>query len=336
MKKIIWLYCVIVAVLYASFYMNYAIVSETVYLDSDKEFLKIGEDIEVYVTLENSDIAAFNLNLYYDKTKLEYISGPENTNVIENRILYVWYDEAGGNRPKNGELAKFIFRAKEEGIANFNIDGEFYNNVPELIQTAFRGTSVQIGKEKEIEQSDVISVEKVNFENSEYMITGLEKDNTNLETLAIQDILLYPAFDKMIKKYSIEISETAENLNILVIPENEMAKVQIVGNEELKTGDNLIKIEVTAEDGKTKSEYEINAYKRNSEEEQVYIKKQEENAKKLDQIYEAQKTSSEIEVPQNSKIESVSEKPNFIQIVIVSSLAILAIGVVAFKYKKHN
>lgn len=336
MKKIIWLYCVIVVILYASFYMSYAIVSETVYLDNNKEVLEIGEEVEVSVILENSNISAFNLNLYYDKTKLEYISGPENTNVIENRILYVWYDEAGGNSPKNGELAKFTFRAKEEGIANFNIDGEFYNNVPELIQTEFRGTSVQIGKEKEIEQNDVISVEKSSFENSEYITTGLEKDNTNLEILAVQDILLYPAFDKQIKKYSIEISETAESLNILAIPENEMTKVQIIGNEELKTGDNLIKIEVTAQDGKAKSVYEINAYKRNSEEEQVYIKKQEENTKKLEQIYEAQKTSSEIEVPKNSNVESINEKPNFIQIIFVSILAILAIGAVAFKYKKQH
>ena len=231
MKKIIWLYCVIIAVLYVSFYSSYAIVSETVYLNRNKDILEIGEDIEVYVTLENSNIVAFNLNLYYDKTKLEYISGPENTNVIENRILYVWHDETGGNRPKNGELAKFTFRAKEEGIANFNIDGEFYNNVPELIQTEFKGSSVQIGKETVIEQNDVISVEKVNFENSEHMTTGLEKNNTDLETLAVQDILLYPPFDKMIKEYSIEVSENIKKLNILAIPENENAKVQIIGSE---------------------------------------------------------------------------------------------------------
>ncbi len=333
MKKIIWLYCVIIAVLYVSFYSSYAIVSETVYLNRNKDILEIGEDIEVYVTLENSNIVAFNLNLYYDKTKLEYISGPENTNVIENRILYVWHDETGGNRPKNGELAKFTFRAKEEGIANFNIDGEFYNNVPELIQTEFKGSSVQIGKETVIEQNDVISVEKVNFENSEHMTTGLEKNNTDLETLAVQDILLYPPFDKMIKEYSIEVSENIKKLNILAIPENENAKVQIIGSEELNTGNNLIKIEVTAEDGKTKSEYEINAYKRNTEEEKDYIEEQEENEKKLEQIYDAQKTSGEIEVPKNSKVESISEKPDFIQIVIVSTLAILVIGIVAFKYK---
>lgn len=327
MRKMIFIYGIIIFILYCSFSMSYAIMQETVYLDSNKDVLQKGEEVEISAFTENNNVAALNLNLYYDNEKLEYISGPENTNVIDNRIIHVWYDENGGNTPKNGELAKFTFKAKKDGIANFTVDGEFYNNTPVLIQMDFKETSVKIGKEEMVdsEASNKEDLETIKIEDNK---------NTNLENLAIQDILLNPTFDRNIKKYNIEISENIEKLNILAIPENENASINIIGNENLKTGDNLIKVEVTAQDKISKNIYEINAHKRNAEEEQIYEKGQEENAKKLQQIYNVQKTSSEAEVPKNSNVESVSEKSNFTHIIIVSMVASLAIGVVVFKYKK--
>ena len=95
MRKMIFIYGIIIFILYCSFSMSYAIMQETVYLDSNKDVLQKGEEVEISAFTENNNVAALNLNLYYDNEKLEYISGPENTNVIDNRIIHVWYDENG-------------------------------------------------------------------------------------------------------------------------------------------------------------------------------------------------------------------------------------------------
>ena len=77
-----------------------------------------------------------------------------------------------------------------------------------------------------------------------------ELENTNLETLAIEDVYLYPPFSNEITEYNTEISKDINNLNILAIPENENATVKIEKENTLKVGDNIITIYVTAQDRK--------------------------------------------------------------------------------------
>ena len=50
------------------------------------------------------------------------------------------------------------------------------------------------------------------------------------------------------------------SLDIKAEAENEKAKLEIEENSDLKEGDNVIKINVTAEDGETVRTYKINAY----------------------------------------------------------------------------
>lgn len=121
---------------------------------------------------------------------------------------------------------------------------------------------------------------------------NLELANTNLETLAIEDTLLYPPFDNAETNYKAEISENIEKLNILAIPQNEKAKVQIVGNDNLKVGKNIIEVTVTAVNGVTKRKYQIEVYKRNEEQESEYNKEQEEMRLKLEEAYKIEKLSN--------------------------------------------
>ena len=51
--------------------------------------------------------------------------------------------------------------------------------------------------------------------------------NNNLEILSIEDSLLEPPFDSNITEYELEVPYESKNLNILAIPENENAKVEI-------------------------------------------------------------------------------------------------------------
>ena len=317
------------------FYNSKATSMGTVYLSSNKTSIEKGEEIEIAILIENAKTAAYDINMYFDNTKLEYISGPENTNIIENRIISVWYDQAGGNEAKDGELAKYVFRAKEKGKSAFHIQGQFYDSLGNLIDTNFKEMQVQIGK-KETNLSQEYQKNQINETNnldrSNNANDNTNMTNTNLETLAIENVLLYPPFDTNITHYDVEVSNETNKLNILAIPENEMASVQITGNNDLKEGENLIKITVTAQNGVANKVFEINCYRRNSEEEILYQEEQEENRKKLEEIYKVEKISS-----QNGEADGKSEKESENKVAWIV-LIVIGVSLVLFCiiWKKRN
>lgn len=91
-------------------------------------------------------------------------------------------------------------------------------------------------------------------------IDNAKMANANLQTLEIEGASISPKFKKNIYSYNVTIDKNTKKLNILAKPENEKSKIEIVGNSNLKEGENIIKIIVTAEDGTTTRTYKINAY----------------------------------------------------------------------------
>lgn len=327
-RKLICLF--ILLLLFVSTFSKFSYASETgiVYLETNKEIIEKGAEIEITVNLKDVKTVAFSFSLYFDDTKLEYISNLENTNVIGDRIIFVWHDVTGGSGAKEGELVKFKFKAKQNGTATFNLQGEFYDGRGMLIKTNFEEKQIQIGKEESILQiqaqeetgtnsttnnadlkslrldiegitpnfkkdtyeyyltipndirdievlavsenpnanveiggnSDlkeglniinitVTSEDKTNQNTYTIQVTktaNLELANNNLEILAIENALLYPPFDYIETNYKTEISNELETINILAIPQNENAVVNIIGKDNLKIGNNLVTIVVTA------------------------------------------------------------------------------------------
>lgn len=179
----------------------------------------------------------------------------------------------------------------------------------------------------ETSESEVIEESSINT----------DQNNTNLETLAIENTLLYPAFDNAVTSYTAEVSNSATNLNILAIPEIETAKAEIVWDNNLKEGNNLINVNVTASDGVTKKMYEINVYKRNQEEEAIYQAEQQENQEKLEKIYNSENVSENTYVSEYTSYSTVVEKKaNGLMIVISIVIAVFVLFVVFKIWKKSE
>ncbi|MBQ7136635.1 MAG: cadherin-like beta sandwich domain-containing protein [Bacilli bacterium] len=88
-----------------------------------------------------------------------------------------------------------------------------------------------------------------------YLITINRTDNRN-ENANLKDLKINGEeidFDKDIVYYTYNLEEDISKLEIDAIPEQESAKVEITGNEGLKSGKNVISIKVTAEDGSEKT-----------------------------------------------------------------------------------
>ena len=417
MKKKIIAVLFIFIIIVTSFKISNATTIGKVYIESNTNMVQKGEEIEITINIENVKTAAYNYSLYFDELKFEYISNIENTNVKENRIISVWYDTKGGKEAKQGELAKFKFKAKEDGIATFIVQGEFYNEKGQQIETEFIEKQITIGEQestfqiqseeekgdnKETTNANLQSLRldiegitpQFNEQNYEYYLTipnditdidvlaisknpnasveisgnkglkqglntitisvtsedktkrneykiqvtktaNLELANTNLETLAIENALLYPPFDNIETKYKTEVSNKIEKLNILAIPQNEKAKVQIIGGDNLKVGKNIIEITVTAANGITKRKYQIEVYKRNEEQENNYNKEQEDMQNKLEEAYEIEKLSSDTN-ENIDKQQKSNKNTNIVLWVSISTLILvllIALGVWYYKYK---
>lgn len=421
-RKILISYSIgILIIIYYVFNMvSYASDTSTVFLTSNHEETDKEEELEITVHIENGKTAAFNFFLYFDESKLEYVGGPENTNVIGNRIVFVWYDVEGGKGAKEGELAKFKFKAKENGLATFSLQGEFYNEIGQFMQTDTKETQIQIGKEQtdlqrqvEGEQGtdtqsnnatlQVLRLDKEglipSFEKNvhEYYLTvpsnvpeievlaigenpnatieimgntglkeglnlitvrvtsadktqnnvytiqvtktaNIELANTNLEILAIENVLLNPPFDVNETNYKVEISNETENINLLAVQENEQATVEVIGKDNLVEGKNLVSVIVTAPNGFTKKKYQVEVYKRNAEEEAKFLEEQNLKKEMLDHAYEIADLSATGEEKQGEESKKENDKNNLAIVSIAIGFGIVVlIGIFFYlRYKKSN
>lgn len=161
--------------------------------------------------------------------------------------------------------------------------------------------------------------------------------NTNLEILAIEQTTLNPPFEANVTKYQVEVSQEITDLNVLAVPENEKATVEIKGKNNLQEGNNQLMIMVTAANGFTKRNYEVQVYRRNKEEEQKYQEEQKKNQEKLEEAYEIEKTSTDpIEQTDSMQNKNSSKKQLMWEIGISFIVIIVIILGLWFYQRKKN
>lgn len=248
MKKVKVIFTLFIVILLSYLLESNVIAQgENILLRTNKQKVKIGEEFNIFIQTQNVEIAACNIKIYFEKDKVELISSPENSNIIDNTILYTWFDKQGGvNVNENEVLAQFQFKAKENGIATFNIQGEFYNKQEQNISIDIQPLEIIIG-----EQLDEIDAQILQESSPK------EQSNSNLAILRLEQEGITPVFENHIKEYYLTIGEAIKSLKITAIPENENSKIEIEGNENLKMGMNIISIKVSSQDQKNQTEYKI-------------------------------------------------------------------------------
>ena len=419
MKKIV--VCLILLLIILNICIkSFAIQNEnenSIYLDVTNTEIKTGDEFSLSINLGNTNVSAFDLQIYFNDELLEYVSGPENTNVVGSKIITVWYDETGGEKSKqNCELVKYTFKAKEIGTEYIAIQGEFYNTEGIEVENFTDGIEIIANEETKTEfievseQSQVSSsnskleILRLNYEgitpifspditeyyfltedltsleviaipenvHSNVNVTGntdfkeglntivievtsldktsktqyqifvtktkdLEKANANLETLAIENVILKPEFANDIYQYEATVSNTTETLNILAIPEKTNAKVEITGIGNLQFGNNKVDIQIIAENGYTTKQYKVNVYRRNEEEQKIADEEAKINIQKLNAILEVQEENEGLEEKNQNEdniIENIKRNLWFVVIYFIFSVIIIIFVIYGIKKKK--
>ena len=390
---------------------------DSVYLNVSNTEIGNGEEFSFTINLANMDVAAFDIQIYFNNELLEYVSGPENTNVVGSKIITVWYDETGGkNTKQNCELVKYVFKVKEIKSEYIAIQGEFYNAEGIQVQNFTDGIEIIANEETQTEKIEISEESEVISNNSKlkslrlnhegmtpvfspditeyYFLTenlsglevtaipentnaivtisgnsnfkeglnmivievtspdktsktqytisvtktkDLEKANANLETLAIENVMINPEFVNDIYQYNATVSNTVENVNILAISERQNAKVEVVGGKNLQYGNNVVNIQVIAENGYTIKQYKVNVYRRNEEEQKIANEEQQVNIQKLNAILEEQeKKEEEQNSSKNSIIENMKGNVWFDVIYIIFSIIIIVFVIYRIKKEKMD
>ena len=249
MKKIIYFVITIFMIILFSYPLkSRALENATFYLQSDKDNVIIGDEFEVSLNLKGINTSAYSIEIFFDTTKLEFVSGPENSNVIGNKVKIVWYDTNGGTEAKQGELEKLKFKSIAPGIADFDVNGEFFDENINLMQTDFENFQIEI-----LEQDVTEGVNGRAIQN---------QNSTQLKSLRLNVEGIVPDFETDIYDYSLTLPEQLKeikDIEVQTIAENENAKIEVSGNKNLKDGLNIINVVVTNQ-GKSQ-EYKIKVTK---------------------------------------------------------------------------
>lgn len=384
-------------------------------LKTDSSEISIEQTFKLYIDIgENINVSAYTLNLHFDKEKVEYIKGPENSNLIEDTVISIWYDETGGYKPKSNEqIAVYEFKAINKGEALFNLSCDFYdskgnnlniNNTYEKIKIIEPEEEKMIINEGEdnnsllkimrlneegitpmfspeitnyyfITNSDTNELEvtaipeatnaKVNIKGNKNLKEGLNKisievtsrdgtskttyninvtktnniesANANLETLAIENVLLEPIFETNILNYKANVSSEIENLNLFAVAENINAKVKITGKDNLRIGDNIITVNVLAPNGFTSKKYEVIVHRRTKEED---INFQEEKKIELQKLNNLLEEKEEFNRKDNNNNNTNNQKniniSAIIVIIIVIIIVLILCIIIIIKRKNKN
>ena len=92
MKRLFKVLLIIVIMILGNSICSDATTTASVKLISNRDIIENGEQVEISFNIIGQKTAAFLANIYFDDTKLDFISGPENAVVDKNLIKIVWYD----------------------------------------------------------------------------------------------------------------------------------------------------------------------------------------------------------------------------------------------------
>ena len=283
MKKIIIIFSIILVFIIIDKNQVQAIGNVT--LSSNKNNVYVGDEFSISVNLSGASVVTLTTRITIDTNKVEYVSGPSNSNFSNGKVIYTWTDPNGGTSPiSSGTIATFKFRAKATGNANFSITGDFYDAEENQIIPTFSGKSVTI-KEVTTENTTPSTPSQgttgntssgggttsgnTGTSNGSGTSTGTSQ-NTNNTTLSSNSYLkslqlsvegISPKFSKNTTQYYITVPNSVQSINVTATPEDKNAKVSISGNTGLQAGLNKISILVTAQNGKNKRTYTINVTK---------------------------------------------------------------------------
>lgn len=231
MKKKLVIYLTILL----SFFIidNVKAASASISISPTSKTVIVGNSFNVTVIVSSSNpIAALEYTIQYDSSILSLSSTTASTGGTYN-LDYTSSDNV------YKKTYTYTFKAKKSGTATISISGE------RIIDA--NSSSLSVAK----------NTSKINVMTQSELEATYSKNN-NLSSLLIEGYELDPVFDKNTTEYKVTLKPETEKINILATKEDNKASIIGIGEVSVTEGLNVIKVEVTAQNGNIKT-YTINA-----------------------------------------------------------------------------
>lgn len=176
--------------------------------------------------------------------------------------------------------------------------------------------------EKLIQEQEKTEQEKVEQKTTE------KSSNNYLATLSVDDYRIVPEFDKEKEDFKIEENIKNDKIKINAKAEDEKATVKGAGTVELKKGENKIKIDVTAENGNTRSYYIIADFGEEETENAAVTEKNNAN--------ELENTNVTYEKKNNAEQTNKNNDSNSIMIWVIAIVSVIVIFIVIKSFSKKS
>lgn len=252
----------------------------------------------------------------------------DNANLSSNANLKSLQIDVEGISPSFNTNITQYYIVVDNSVNNINV-----NAIPED-----ENATVNVSGNKEINTGTNLITITVTAENKstqkKYIINvskAIDPDsvNTNLENLAIQDVILNPEFSADILEYTATVGSNIESLNILAVPQVEGANVVITGGKSLSFGENIITINVTGKNGTSSKIYTVNVYRKNENEEQQNILLQENNVNNINTIDNQIQSKNEMQKLKDRRSKTIL-------IILFWIVLIIIISIIVFKVIRKN
>lgn len=287
-------------------------------------FDKNGNEIEI----NNTHISAKIVEENSENAKNSQIQGEDNNSLLKIMRL----DKEGIIPEFSPEIKEYYF------IADTSINNLEVTAIPEATNAQVNITGNDNLKDG-INKIGIEVTSRDGTSKSIYTINVTKTDdkeaaNANLEMLAIENVTLEPLFDINILNYKANVSNEFTDLNVLAVPENVNANVEIQGNRNLQVGDNTVIVNVIAPNNITIKKYEIIVHKRTEEENKNFEEEQKVNAERLNSILDEQNQDEINGNENNNKVNKYVFNSIYIILGIIASIGI--ISWIIIKLKKNS
>ncbi len=182
----------------------------------------VGNTVTFTIKFTCSDAYAYKYNVSYDSSMLSISSGSTT--------------ELNDLNGKCGFSKTIKMKTKKAGNASINVTAYYYDG--DNVITKKGSNSVKVINQQEYQSS---------FSSNNY-----------LSSLSIDNASISPAFSKTVTSYTVNLPANTESIIIKGKKEDSKASVEGLGKHSVSDGENKIKVEVTAENGSTRT-YTIKA-----------------------------------------------------------------------------
>ena len=273
MKKVLlYLTAVILPLLFIN---NVYAQSAGIKLETSSSNVSLGNTFTVTVTVyeDGGNLGSFEYSISHDKDYLSLISGEE-------------YQADVGDGSTNTKTYTLKYKAIENGTTSIKV-------------TSSRILDFTSEKEVSTSNGNLDITIGSTSNKSDNSSKNLSSDNS-LKSLTIEGFDINPEFNKDTLEYKVSLSSDTTKIKINAEKNDDKATISGVGEVDVKEGNNVISITVTAENGSTRT-YKINAYVLEKEPITVKIK-----GKK----YTIIKKLINIDVPDGFKEKTIKIKDN--------------------------